>query len=318
MTEFDEEYLEVFGSESNFQKVSNKIKIEVLKKAKKRCKHTQITKLYSGQGCCMECGKNFQDADDPKSIIKCLHTNKYEDSNGLFVCRDCGHEWEMFDFQPEWRYYGSADNRSNKDPARCLNSQTNKSLDKVYEDLHIDIPQAIKELVKVKYIKVTCGKTFRGRGRKACICICTHFACREFGEIRPIDHFRNQFELTRKDVSDALSKYYEAYPKDRTKHTKPQDLLRWVLMITGIDQEHYRKIKFIADYFEGSSRLLIRSSPQSVASAIVYFYLCLNPEYKSQLGLTKNVFARNAQLSDITITKLVKEASEIANYMIHM
>jgi hypothetical protein len=90
------------------------------------------------------------------------------------------------------------------------------------------------------------------------------------------------------------------------------------MSLTGIDKKHYKNIIKISRSIENSSRLLKRSSPQSVASAIIYFYLCLNPEYKAELGLTKNKFAELALLSDITVSKLVREAQMICNCVVQM
>ena len=54
-----------------------------------------------------------------------------------------------------------------------------------------------------------------------------------------------------------------------------------------------------------------RSTPQSVAAATIYFYLCLFPEYKEELGLSKAKFAEKAKLSDIIISKLCIEMASI-------
>ena len=117
-------------------------------------------------------------------------------------------------------------------------------------------------------------------------------------------------------MSSGLRKYYEKFPEDRTKHIQPEDLIRRILVLTNIPLNNYRKIVHIAKYLENSSRLLNHSSPQSVASAIVYLYLCMNPELKESLSLSKTKFAELAKLSDITVTKLVKEASKIVGCVV--
>ena len=82
--------------------------------------------------------------------------------------------------------------------------------------------------------------------------------------------------------------------------------------MSGIHISHYRKILRIARYLKDASQSLKRSNPQSVSAAILYFYLCLNPEYKAKLGLSKTKFAARVNLSDITVTKLVREVSRIS------
>lgn len=80
---------------------------------------------------------------------------------------------------------------------------------------------------------------------------------------------------------------------------------------TNINFSHLRKINELCNYLDNRSPLLNRSNPQSVAAAIIYLYLCLEPEYKERLGLTKIKFANIVKLSDITITKLGKESQRI-------
>ena len=80
---------------------------------------------------------------------------------------------------------------------------------------------------------------------------------------------------------------------------------------TDINFSHLRRINKLCHYLENRSALLNRSNPQSVAAAIVYLYLCLEPEYKEKLGMSKIKFAHIVNLSDITITKLGKESQRI-------
>jgi hypothetical protein len=118
--------------------------------------------------------------------------------------------------------------------------------------------------------------------------------------------------LSKKDMSAGLTKYYEKFPEDRTTHVKPENLIRRIISLAEIDNEHYRPILALTKYLDGTSSLLNRSNTQSVAAAIVYLYLCINPDYKQTAGLTKIVFAKKIKLSDITIIKLAKEAYKVA------
>lgn len=310
----DEEYLEIFdGDVETFEQISTKINNKLFQEVEKtKCKHS-MTKVYpNGQGFCIDCGVSF-------TITKCKHENIYEDDNGLYVCRDCHTEIEVFDFDPEWRFYGSSDNRLSKNPERCSRiKSTGRGIRKVFEDNSIDIPNAIISQVEKKYQKVVGNNTVRGKGRKAIIAACLFHVYIEINEFRTSDYIRNLFGLSKKEFSSGYNKYLEMFPKERIVNIKPEDLLRWILTITGMSQDHYRKILKISRYLENSSRLLKRSSPQSVASAIVYFYLCLHPKYKHKLGINKTEFAKKVYLSDITVSKLVKEASEISNCLVSM
>jgi transcription initiation factor TFIIIB Brf1 subunit/transcription initiation factor TFIIB len=186
----------------------------------------------------------------------------------------------------------------------------------MFAENRVDIPDAIRKRVESKYMKIVGNETVRGKGRKAIVAACLFYVYPEFGEYRTSDYIRGLFELDKKNMSAGLSRYYEVFPEARNLEIRPVDLIRWILTLTGIKISHYRKIVKIAQYLEGSSQLLERSSPQSVASAIVYFYLCLHPKYKHELGLTKNRFADKTMLSDITVGKLVKEAAAVGRCVV--
>jgi transcription initiation factor TFIIIB Brf1 subunit/transcription initiation factor TFIIB len=306
--QLDDEYLEIFGkSKINYQKVLQTLEKNLFDG--EPCKHSEKKVVHDIKEICCDCG-----------METCFHKNTYEDDNGLNVCHDCGVESEMFDFKPEWRYYGSSDNKITKDPSRCRNKSRSNSrgIDKVFEESRIEIPEAVKAQINVKYNKVIGPNVARGKCRKGIIAACWFHVYRDFGYYRTTDYIGSRFNLSKKNMSDGLTAYYEAFPEDRTAHTTAENLLEWILSLTGINKVHYRKIVTIARYLDNSSRLLKRSSPQSVATAVVYFYLCLNPRYKSDLGLTKSKFAEKARLSDITVTKLVKEASMVSNCIIEM
>ena len=314
MSTFDDEYLEVFGGNREvFELVSQKLN-QVFND--EECHHENIETFPDLQGYCTDCGKSFKNVEDIKKSGECDHENTYEDENGLYVCSDCHEELQIMDFDPEWKYYGDS---GGSNPERCHRSRgQGRGIRDAFTKHNINVHDAIMAQVETKYGIVVGKNTVRGKGRQAIIAACLFHVYIEFGQYRTSDYIRNLFDLKKKQMSVGLTKYYEAFPEARTIHIGPQDLLRWILNLTGVSKENYRKIVQIFRYLENSSALFQRSSPQSVASAIVYFYLCLHPEYKSQLGLTKNTFAEKALLSDITVTKLVREAADISQCIVNM
>lgn len=329
----DDEYYEVFGGGGGPQE-DLPIKIQQVlnstseaSQIENECQHEKVEKFPNGRGFCISCGINFADVNNIQPGRQaCSHENTYEDDNGLYVCKDCGQELEMFTFKPEWRYYKSGEGGGgSRDPSRCHKTKGNRSLDKVFDEHGIVISDAMKAHTEVKYFRIADfireqeGKnTMRGKGRKAIIAACLLHTFLEFGEYRTSDYIRHLFDITKKNMSSGLKDYYRVFEDDRTRHIRPENLIHWLLSLTGIGQLHYPKIVKIAQYLENSSRVLEHSSPQSVASAIIYFYLCLNPDYKNKLGITKSKFAEKALLSDITISKLVKEAASVANCEIEL
>jgi len=218
MPTFDDEYLEVFGGDQEvFDIVAAKIRHDVFEPLEnEKCSHANIESFPDGQGYCTDCGVSFRDVSRirDKSSLECLHENTYEDDNGLYVCRDCNSEIEVLDFEPEWRYYGSADNRSAKNPERCHRSRSSgRGIRKVFEEHQIDAPDAIVAQVESKYEKVVGEDTVRGKGRKAIIAACLFHAYTEFGEYRTTDYVRNLFKLTKKQMSGGTYEVLSGFPR---------------------------------------------------------------------------------------------------------
>lgn len=244
--------------------------------------------------------------------IKCPHLNITE-KDDTKVCNDCGVECEVMSYEPEWRYYGPTDNRITKDPSRShqVNIRT-KSIDKTLRSKFV--PESIRLFTYKKYLKIVGDETSRGTTREAIIAACLLHAYRENGDIRTAAEIRALMgNLEKKRMTDGLRRYYEVFPEDATKHVKAEDLIKRVLIKTGIDYSHYQKIMALCRYLNNTSKILNHSNPQSVASAIVFLYLCMFPKYKEEIGMTKAKFAEKVKLSDITVSKLAKEARSIVS-----
>lgn len=252
------------------------------------------------------------------TIEKLIENNscKHEEfflKDGAQICRLCGFVSDILDFEAEWRFYGPSDNRSIRDPSRCHRSrETNRGgIDKVFTDCKIQLPMATKSRVEKKYQQIVGGDTVRGKGRKAIVAACLMHDFRDCGDVRTSDEIREMFGLSKQEMADGVTRYQETFPEYRTQHIRPADLILRVMNLTGVHTSHYQKIFQIAKCLEGVDQVLNHSSPQSVASAIVYFYLCLFPDVKKELGMTKAKFSSLAKLSDITISKLVKRAAQV-------
>lgn len=250
----------------------------------------------------------------------CEHKTCFE-AEGINICKDCGCEVELLDFQPEWRYYGASDTRSSGDPSRCHRSKesTRGGIDRAFQDSKLGhLPLSIRKKTEQKYKKIVGNETVRGRGRKSIVAACLLYTFRDEGDVRTADEVRSMFGLTKQEMSSGLTRCHATFPEYRTSIVKPSDLIRRIMHLTKIDISHYRHIIRISKCLESVDATLNRSSPQSVASAVVYLYICLTPEIKEELGITKTKFARDVCLSDITISKLVKKAAEIIGANVEM
>jgi len=244
----------------------------------------------------------------------CEHSNVFEDDNGLIVCEDCGTETEILDFKPEWNYYGSSDNRSVKDPSRCQQKRSlERDLTNDFESHRVVVTENIKSQVEERFNRIVGNTTVKGKLRRAIVAACLFYVQRDNGEYRTSEYIRKKFCLDRRDMSKGNTHYLSIFFEEREKTTSPSDLVPWFMKLSGVGMEHTIAIQQLVSVLENSSLDFKRSKPQSVAASVVYFYLCLKPEYKKSLGITKSEFAKRTQLSDITITKLVKSASKITN-----
>lgn len=280
------------------------------------CKHENKKIFEDGTGYCIDCGKSVCESGGSEV---CLHESMYEDDCGMKICSKCRMEFEDITFEQEWKYYPDT-SFDGKDPSRCHKTrQKDKTLADIFLDIRWEQTIAIRANVERKYNAIVKGATIRGKRRKAIVAVCMFYVMYDFDECRPSDFFRDKFGLTKKDMSDGFTEYHETFPDSRTVNIKPMNLLRWIMSLVEIPHDqHYDAIKTIAEFTADATTLLKRSSPQSVASAVVYFYVCLNPHLKLQLKLSKNKFADKVKLSDITVSKLVKEMEELAQCKVDM
>ena len=223
-------------------------------------------------------------------------------------CKVCGQEIENLSFEPEWRFYGSADTRNCSNPSRCHKGKNQNKTVGILLD-HLQLSTAIKALTQKKYQNVVGKETVRGKGRKAIVAACLFHAFKDFGECRTQNEIRDWFGIKIQRMSTGMTAYYKVFPTDITCHIEPRDLVKNILFkIEANIRAHYRKILSLVKLVENKSLILNRSNPYSVAASIVFLYLCIHPQYKQQLELTKKSFAKKVKLSDITISKLAKEA----------
>jgi hypothetical protein len=134
--------------------------------------------------------------------------------------------------------------------------------------------------------------------------------------IRTTEYICKLMGLDMKSMSTGMQRYNETFPEARNCYTKPQDLLIWLMELVGLEKEHYDKLKTLTIMLSESTTRFKRSTPQTVATSVIYFYLCLNPALKERLKITKETFCEKVSPSPVTITKLVEEAARVTGVII--
>lgn len=253
--------------------------------------------------------------------MNCEHP-EIEESLGVRFCKTCGQEIPYLSFEPEWHCYENTE----KDQARCLPlmKKNNRNIDKFVEKLHIS--ESVKINAEQKYLQIVKHSTYRGNKRASIIAACVLFAYRENGEYKTADDirklFKNSSDITKKNMSYGLSKYYQMFKEDRVKHISPEKVLPKIMELAHVEEKFYPELLTTIQLLRTSNSsygLYHQSSPQCIASAVVYHFLSLdkkdhrlqsNPKTSEALQLpkiTKSDFSKLVGLSEITISKLNKE-----------
>ncbi len=238
-----------------------------------------------------------------KSEENCKHSEITQISEKN-VCIECGFVMkEDLSYDKDWKY-------SSKDASQYHKRKPEqRSLFKDVEGM--DFPESIVQNANKKYQNIIKNNIYRGSKRKAIIVACIYYAYIEQGEHRTSEEISKKFNIKKKSIKEGFTRYCDCFPDASIFYINAKNLIRQIMVRTDINFIHLRKINKLCDFLENKSALLNRSNPQSVAAAIVYLYLCLEPEYKNKLGMTKIKFAKIVDLSDITITKLGKESQRI-------
>ena len=244
------------------------------------------------------------------NLKPCLHKETII-LNGTEVCSECGVVFKNTNsYEKDARYYGGTENHDFRDIARCHKRKSEKRT--IYKDVEgMDFPDIIIQTANSDYQEILKDNIYRGANRKAIIVVCIFFSYINHGECRTTDEIRQKFGIKKKNMKEGFEKYCIRFPKSAKSYIDPKNLIRQIMIRANISFEHLRKVNKLCDFLENTSPILNRATPQSVAAAIVYFYICLDPEYKEKLQMTKMKFSNIVGLSDITITKLGKELQRI-------
>lgn len=239
---------------------------------------------------------------------KCKHVN-ITNANGAVSCIDCGEEIEKTVFQEkEWRYYGQADTKRSSDPTRV---QIRKCEEKnIFKDVEsMDFSDKIVSLANQIYVQVTKGQIFRGNSRKSIIFACIFHAYKLSGHPQTHERLIQIFNLNRKIGLKGLKHVNLNAPKDSAIHTTyitPVNLVEDLMNKFSATEEQKAEVIDLYNKIKNKSSKLNRSRPQSVSSGLVFYWICCKG-----IDISLKEFAKKADLSDLTITKITKEISDI-------
>ena len=258
----------------------------------------------------LSASSTYDDNDEKK--IKVYHPCKHDnviDEKGLMECTDCGHEISRnVSREKDWRYYGSADSRHASDPNRV---QLRKSSERtIFKDVeNMGFSDKIVIAANTIYFQVTQDKIFRGASRKAIIFASVFHAYKLSGQPQPHERLIKIFKLTRKVALRGL-KYINLYaPKDsaiRTTYITPENLVQDIMKKFSATGVQIKEVTELYKQIKNKSSRLNRSRPQSVASGLVYFWIC-----QQNKNISLKEFTEKVSLSELTVNKIAKEIESI-------
>lgn len=257
---------------------------------------------------------DLEGVDDDNKISNCKHSNII-DENGIVCCGDCGIEMEKSIFhEKEWRYYGQADNKRISDPNRVHLRKLEER--NIYKDVEsMGFSDKIVSLANQIYIQVTKGKIFRGNSRKAIIFASIYHSFKVQDKPQPHENLIKIFKLDRKNALKGLKHVNLNIPRDSVIHTTyitPINLVEDIMDKFNATSEHKKEVRELYERIANKSSKINRARPQSIAAGLVFFWIC----YKG-LEISIKDFASKTDLSELTITKISREISEILSVPIY-
>ncbi len=279
---------------------------------------TTHSKSSNVVGYCIDCGSPIQ---KDTNIKKCEHPTIKEDINGLTVCAVCFMEMaEKISFEPEWRSYADASTGAPKDRSRCHRQRSTapKGIATFLESKNVKLDEATVLRLEGMYKNIVSGSEAKDQGRQGLIAALLYFDFWNTGNARTSENVRELVGVTKKAISTGITRVHEKFPDYRKRYITPIDLLNWLMGVCGIEETRRPAIREFTELVTNTYVSFKKGTPQAVASAIIYLYMCLNPEYKSKLGMNKTKFSEKTQIPDNIITKILVEFADETGFKIEL
>jgi transcription initiation factor TFIIIB Brf1 subunit/transcription initiation factor TFIIB len=320
-----------------------------------------------------EINDSFKNNDAIGSIsvneTKCINLNTDSKDNACFNCKEkdfliidgemvictlCGAENDsIIDYQAEWRFYGSDDNKRSSDPNRCgiatssilpdlslstvilghgyevyrkLNSWNGLSykqrsliaiLNKIAIKANIDnVPQSIIDATMSMYKLISQNYIKRGASRESLIAACFFNALRDQGMIRSTDEVAKLFDIKSKKLSKGCNEFTElmfAKNKEYVKNIKPIEAKDLIERFSTL-------LEINNDYVSIGIRAAILIDKLGICqennpkSIAVGIIYMISQHYS--LGLSKKDISDNCRTSEVTVSNTYGQMLRFKKYLL--
>lgn len=236
----------------------------------------------------------------------CSHKDVVEE-NDIVNCLDCGEEIQRkIMHEKEWRYYGSADSKRSSDPNRVqIRKSEERNINKDVENMGFS--QTIVNMADELYSQVTKGQIYRGTSRRAVVFACMFHSYKLADKHQMPKNLMEIFNLSKKSSLKGMKTVNVNAPKNSKIHTTfitPIHLIGDIMNKFKCTPSQEKEVVDLFKRTKNRSSKLNRARPQSVAAALIYYWICLK-----KLNISLKEFAKKADLSELTINKNAKEVA---------
>jgi len=272
----------------------------------------------------------------------------------MIVCTYCGTENNsIIDYQAEWRYYGSDDNKRSSDPNRCgiptnsiisestlsivilgkgfevyrrLNSWNGLSykersligiLNKIASKANIDnVPQSIIDATMNMYKIISENYIKRGASRESLIAACFFNALRDQGMVRSTEEVAKLFDIKSKKLSKGCNEFTELMftkNKEYIKNMKPIESKDLIERFCNLLDIEREFTKIAVQSAVLIDKLGICQENNPKSIAVGCIYL-ISQQYG--LKLTKKDISEKCKTSEVTVGNTYTQMLKFKKYLL--
>lgn len=298
--------------------------------------------------------KNNFDTESEDICINC-NENEYLINDGeMIVCTNCGVESKrIIDYNPEWRFYGSDDNKRSSDPNRCglptnqiiaesslstvilghgfeiyrklntWNGLTYKEksmisiLNKIAQKANIgNVPQSIIDATMKMYQIISKDYIKRGTSRESLIAACFFNALKDNNLIRSNEEVAKLFDIKSKKLSKGCNEFAElmfAKDKDYVKKMRPIDPKDLIERFCSLMDLDEKYINVGTRITILVDKLGICQENNPKSIAVGCIYF-ISQNY--DLGFSKKEIAEHCHTSEVTVSNTYNQMNKFKKYLL--
>jgi transcription initiation factor TFIIIB Brf1 subunit/transcription initiation factor TFIIB len=288
---------------------------------------------------------------------KCFGCNEFDyliNDGEMIVCTNCGVENnKIIDYNPEWRFYGSDDNKRSSDPNRCgmpsnqiisqsslstvitghgfevyrkLNSWNGltykeKSLisiiNKIAQKASVgNVPQSIIDATMKMYQIISKDYIKRGTSRESLIAACFFNALKDNNLIRSNEEVARLFDIKSKKLSKGCNEFAElmfAKDKDYVKKMRPIEPKDLIERFCSLMDLDEKFINIGARISILVDKLGICQENNPKSIAVGCIYF-ISQNY--DLGFSKKEIAEQCHTSEVTVSNTYNQMTKFKKYLL--